>query len=84
MLDGLLAFLHSILSPFQGSFSWINILEILFIVAILLIFYKKFIRNTQSENLVKGIFFLIFAWIFSEILILVDLKISIHLTELSW
>ena len=75
MIDGLIAFLHSILSPLQGSFNWVNVLEILFIALILLVFYKKFIRNTQSENLVKGIFFLIFAWIFSEILILIDLKI---------
>ena len=75
MLDGLLAFIHSILSPFQGSFHWVNILEILFIIVILLIFYRKFIQNTQSENLVKGLFFLVFAWIFSEILILIDLKI---------
>ena len=75
MIDGLLAFFHNILSPFQGSFHWVNIFEILFIVAILYIFYRKFIQNTQSENLVKGLFFLVFAWILSEILILVDLKI---------
>lgn len=75
MFDGFLAFIHGILSPIQESFSWVNILEILFIAAILFIFYKKFIRNTQSEKLVKGLFFLVFAWIFSEILILIDLKI---------
>ena len=75
MIDGLIAFVHGILSPLQGSFTWINILEILFIVVILLVFYRKFIQNTQSENLVKGLFILVFAWIFSEILILIDLKI---------
>jgi diadenylate cyclase len=75
MIDGFLAFIHSILSPFQGSFHWVNILEILFIVVVLFVFYRKFILNTQSENLVKGLFFLVFAWIFSEILILIDLKI---------
>ena len=75
MIDGLLAFIHNILTPFQGNFHWVNILEILFIIGILFIFYRKFIQNTQSENLVKGLFFLVFAWIFSEILILVDLKI---------
>ena len=75
MIDGLLAFLHNILSPFQGNFHWINIFEILFIAGILYIFYRKFIQNTQSENLVKGLFFLVFAWIFSEILILIDLRI---------
>ena len=77
MIDGFLAFFHSVFSPerFQVNFHWVNILEILFIVAILLVFYRKFIQNTQSENLVKGLFFLVFAWIFSEILILIDLKI---------
>lgn len=75
MFDGLLAFIHNILSPLQGSFHWVNIFEILFIVIILFVFYRKFIQNTQSENLVKGLFFLIFAWVFSEILILIELKI---------
>ena len=75
MLDGLLAFFHSVLSPLQGTFRWVNIFEIGFIVSILYIFYRKFIRNTQSENLVKGLFFLVFAWVFSEILVLIDLKI---------
>ena len=75
MIDGFLAFIHEILSPLQGSFNWINILEVLFIASILLVFYRKFIRNTQSEKLVKGLFILIFAWIFSEVLILIDLKI---------
>ena len=75
MIDGLLAFLHSILSPLQGSFNWVNIIEICFIALVVFVFYRKFIRNTQSEKLVKGLFFLVFAWIFSEILILIDLKI---------
>lgn len=75
MIDGLIAFIHSILSPIQGTLNWINILEICFIGLILFVFYRKFIQNTQSEKLVKGLFFLVFAWIFSEILILIDLKI---------
>ena len=75
MIDGILAFIHSVLSPLLGSFKWVNIFEIGFIVALLFIFYRKFIRNTHSENLVKGLFFLVFAWIFSEILILIDLRI---------
>ena len=33
------------------------------------------IKKLQSEKLVKGLFFLVFAWIFSEILILIELKI---------
>ena len=52
-----------------------NIIEIALIAIILFVFYRKFIKNTQSEKLVKGLFFLIFAWILSEILILIDLRI---------
>ena len=57
------------------SFSGTNVLEILFIAVILLVFYKKFIKNTQSETFVKGAFVLVFLWIFSEILVRFDLKI---------
>ncbi len=74
-IDTIFAFIHSIFSPFQGSLNWVNILEICFIALILYVFYRKFIQNTQSEKLVKGLFFLIFAWAFSELLILIDLKI---------
>ena len=75
MTDTLFSILKNIISPLQWSFHWVNIIEIGIIVSVLLIFYKKFIRNTQSEKLVKGLFFLIFAWLFSEILIMIDLKI---------
>ncbi len=75
MIEGLIALIQSVLSPLQRSLNWVNILEILFIGLILFVFYRKFIKNTQSENLVKGLFFLVFAWIFSEILILIDLRI---------
>ena len=75
MVDAFISLVHEILSPLQWSLNWVNAIEIAFIAIILLVFYKKFIRNTQSEKLVKGIFFLVFAWIFSEILILIDLRI---------
>ncbi len=75
MTDTLISLIQDILSPLQWSLNWINILEIGFIVVILFVFYQKFIKNTQSEKLVKGIFILIFAWILSEILILIDLRI---------
>ena len=42
MIDGLLAFLHSILSPLQGSFNWVNIIEICFIALVVFVFYRKF------------------------------------------
>lgn len=75
MIDGLITFIHGIFNPVQWSLNWVNILEICFIGIVLLIFYRKFIQNTQSEKLVKGLLFLVIAWIMSEILILIDLKI---------
>ena len=75
MIDALISLIQDVISPLQWSLSWVNILEIAFIAVILLVFYQKFIKNTQSEKLVKGLFFLVFAWIFSEILILIDLRI---------
>lgn len=38
-------------------------------------FYKKFIKGTHSEKLIKGIMMLLLAWIFSKILIRLDLQI---------
>jgi len=75
MIEGFIAFFHSILSPSHWSLNWVNILEICFIATIVLIFYRKFIQNTHSETMVKGLVFLVFAWIFSEILILLKLEI---------
>lgn len=75
MIENIVTFILNILSPLQLSFNWVNVLEICFIALTLFVFYRKFIRNTRSENLVKGIFILVFAWIFSEILILIDLRI---------
>lgn len=75
MLNDILAYLQFQLGSMDLSFSWTNVLEILVIAAILFAFYKKFIKDTQSEKFVKGIFFLIFLWVFSEILTRLDLKI---------
>ncbi len=58
-----------------SSWDWWDVLEIFVIVAVVLIFYKKYIRHTQSEKLVRGILFLFFAWIFSEILTVLQLEI---------
>lgn len=75
MLNDILAYLQFQLGSMDLSFSWTNLLEIFVIAAILFVFYKKFIKDTQSEKFVKGIFFLIFLWVFSEILTRLDLKI---------
>ena len=75
MTDTLMTLFQNVLSPLKWSLTWINVIEILFIVAILLVFYQKFIKNTQSEKLVKGIFFLMLAWILSEALAIINLRI---------
>lgn len=59
----------------QLSFTWINITEIFIIFAMLYLLYRKFIKGTQSEKLVKGLFILLFAWVFSELLIRFNLQI---------
>lgn len=66
---------ENLIASMNWSFTWTNILEILIIALILFVFYKKFIKNTQSEKFIKGAFFLVFLWIFSEILVRFDLNI---------
>ncbi len=63
------------LAALQLTFSWVNVIEVLIICAFLLLLYQKFIKGTQSEKLVKGIFILLLAWLFSEILIKFNLLI---------
>lgn len=75
MFDDILFYLHSQIGAMDLSFNCTNLLEIFVIVLILYAFYKKFIKNTQSEKFVKGIFILIFVWVFGEILVRLDLKI---------
>lgn len=75
MLHDLLVFFQSQIKALNWSFSWLNVSEVLIIVAILFMFYKKFIKNTQAEKLVRGIIFLLLAWFVSELLIALDLNI---------
>ncbi len=75
MFDELLKYIQMQIGMLDLSFSGTNFIEIFIIAFILLVFYKKFIKNTQSEKFVKGAFVLVFLWIFSEILIRFDLKI---------
>ena len=75
MRDTLIAFFHSIVGQLKWSLTWINVFEIVIIASTLFLFYRKFIKNTQSEKLVKGLFFLIFMWIMSEVLTLINLTI---------
>ncbi len=67
--------LISQLKTIQWSFDWVNVLEVLIICVFLLAVYQKFIKGTQSEKLVKGIFILLLAWLFSVMLIKFNLLI---------
>ncbi len=77
MLNNIFKFFETQLNSFDWTFnlSWIDVTEILIILSVLFAIYKKFIKNTASEKLVKGILFLVLAWAFSEILIKIDLNI---------
>lgn len=75
MFDTLFLTIQEILGSLRHTFNWVNFVEIGIIVVILLAFYRNFIKNTQSEKLFKGLFILVFAWIFSEILIIINLRI---------
>ncbi len=57
------------------AFGWKNFFEIFIIITIIIFFYQKFIKNTNSEKFVKGVIALVFLWIFSEILVAIDLNI---------
>lgn len=75
MIDTIIAILQSAINQLKWSLTWVNILEIIIIASTLYLFYRNFIKNTQSEKLVKGIFILIFLWIMSEVLSLINLTI---------
>ena len=58
-----------------SQFNWVNALEILLIISVVWVFYRKYIRHTQSEKLVRGLMILFIGWIFSEILTMLNLTI---------
>ncbi len=63
------------IANFQFSLDWVNFIEISIIALVVFWFYKRFIQHTQAEKLVRGIMFLILAWVLSEVLIIFDLRI---------
>lgn len=75
MLHDLLNFFQSQIKALNWAFNWLNVSEVLIIIAVVLIFYRRFIKNTQSEKLVKGLVILVLAWVLSEVLIMLDLNI---------
>lgn len=49
-------------------FTWISLIQIIIIIAIILLFYRSFIQNTSSEKLVRGLLGLAGLWLVSFIL----------------
>ena len=77
MLEKIIVLLQSQMNMVNSSLrlNWLDLTEITIIVAILYAVYRKFIKNTQAEKLVKGILYLVLAWAFSELLIRIDITI---------
>ena len=66
MIDTLFDTFNSQVPKLDLSFNLLNISEILIISIVVFAFYKKFIKNTQAEKLVKGLLFLAFGWILAS------------------
>lgn len=75
MINDFLTYLLKYLGTLELSFNWSDFCQIVFLTAVLLFLYKKFIKNTSSEKFVKGLLILVCVWVFSEILMRIDLKI---------
>ena len=56
-------------------FSWINLIQIFVIVAMIWIFYRTFIKNTQSEKLVRGLLGLAVLWMLGFVMSWVHLDL---------
>lgn len=65
----------SFLSDIISNFKLINIFELGLIVLVIYSVYRRFIRGTQSEKLLKGIIMLFGALVLSKFLILLNLQI---------
>ncbi len=53
----------------------VSSLEIAVLAVLILFLYKKYIKGTNSENLLRGVIVLIFMWILSELLMIIGLKV---------
>ncbi len=60
---------------FGGGQLAVNIAEVIILALILVFVYKRYIKGTHSETLVRGIFWLLIMWLFSEFLIKINLQI---------
>lgn len=56
-------------------FNWIGLIQVVIIVGLLWVFYRSFIKNTQSEKLVRGLLGLAGLWALSFVLSWVHLDL---------
>ncbi len=79
MLEKILEIYNDLFTRAQAGvaeFSWNTAIQLLLIFLIVIYIYIKFIKNTQADKLVRGIFiFIIATWLFSWILFALDLQI---------
>ncbi len=81
MLDTILKFYGNFFDKTELATSAVNLtvkdaVQVLIVILIAVYLYVKFIKNTQSEKLVRGILlFIISAWIFSGALIALEFQI---------
>lgn len=54
-------------------FNWVGVIQVALIGAMVWLFYRSFIQNTQSEKLVRGLFGLALLWLLSFVLPVVGL-----------
>ena len=74
MMD-LMASIQKFFMDMDTSAIAVNIFEICVLAFILYYLYRRFIRGTQSENLVRGSLVLVVMWAFSDLLIRINLNI---------
>lgn len=75
MINEIFAYLTNYILNLKMAFNWSDFIQIAFLACVLLFLYKKFIKNTSSEKFVKGLLILVCVWIFSEVLMRINLNI---------
>lgn len=81
MLDNFLVLYQDFISHVElfnssATFTWKDVIQFLIVILVVFYVYMKFIKNTHSEKLVRGILlFIIAAWTFSSILISLEFQI---------
>ena len=75
MFNDIFSYIIKYFGSLQIGFNWSDFIQLAFLIGVLMFVYRKFIKNTSSEKFVKGLLIIVCAWIFSEILIRINLNI---------